>query len=40
VILGKKWGVTGAGVAVLVSSVAFAAAWAVILLRLRRTGLT
>ena len=40
VVLGKEWGVTGAGAAVLVSSVAFALAWVVILLRLRRTGLT
>jgi O-antigen/teichoic acid export membrane protein len=38
VVLGDRWGVTGAGAAVLVSSVAFALAWAVILLRLRRTG--
>jgi O-antigen/teichoic acid export membrane protein len=38
VILGDRWGVTGAGAAVLVSSVAFALAWGVILLRLRRTG--
>jgi O-antigen/teichoic acid export membrane protein len=38
VIFGKEWGVTGAGAAVLVSTVAFAAAWAVILVRLRRSG--
>jgi len=38
VILGDRWGVTGAGAAVLVSSFAFALAWGVILLRLRRTG--
>jgi O-antigen/teichoic acid export membrane protein len=40
VVLGREWGVTGAGAAVLASSVAFAVAWAAILLRLRRTGLT
>ncbi len=40
VILGREWGVTGAGVAVLASSVAFAFAWVAILLRVRRTGLT
>jgi O-antigen/teichoic acid export membrane protein len=39
VVLGREWGVTGAGVAVLASSVAFAVAWAALLLRLRRTGL-
>jgi len=38
VVLGSEWGVTGAGAAVLVSSVAFALTWAVILLRLQRTG--
>ncbi len=38
VVFGKLWGVTGAGVAVLVSSAAFALAWAAIYLRLRRTG--
>jgi O-antigen/teichoic acid export membrane protein len=38
VVLGRRWGVTGAGAAVLVSSGAFAVAWAAILLRLRRTG--
>jgi O-antigen/teichoic acid export membrane protein len=32
--LGKVWGVTGAGAAVLASSVAFAIAWAVIILRI------
>jgi O-antigen/teichoic acid export membrane protein len=40
VVLGKEWGVTGAGAAVLLSSVAFALTWIVILVRLRRTGLT
>jgi O-antigen/teichoic acid export membrane protein len=40
VVLGREWGVTGAGAAVLASSAAFAVAWAAILLRLRRTGLT
>jgi O-antigen/teichoic acid export membrane protein len=40
VVLGDRWGVTGAGAAVLVSSVAFALAWGVILLRLRRSGLS
>jgi O-antigen/teichoic acid export membrane protein len=39
VVLGREWGVTGAGVAVLASSVAFAAAWGVVFVRLRRTGL-
>jgi len=34
VVLGDRYGVTGAGVAVLVSTVVFAAAWAVILVRL------
>jgi O-antigen/teichoic acid export membrane protein len=38
VVFGKRWGVTGAGAAVLVSSCAFAAAWAAIYVRLRRTG--
>jgi O-antigen/teichoic acid export membrane protein len=38
IVFGKLWGVTGAGVAVLASSVAFAVAWAVIYLRLRRSG--
>jgi O-antigen/teichoic acid export membrane protein len=38
VVLGDRWGVTGAGAAMLVSSVAFALAWGVILLRLRRSG--
>ncbi|MBV8396607.1 MAG: oligosaccharide flippase family protein [Actinobacteria bacterium] len=36
VIMGKEWGVTGAGGAVLASSVAFAAAWGYLALRLRR----
>jgi O-antigen/teichoic acid export membrane protein len=34
-VLGARWGVTGAAVAILVSTLAFAAAWAVILVRLR-----
>jgi O-antigen/teichoic acid export membrane protein len=38
VVFGKRWGVTGAGAAMLVSSCAFAAAWAAIYVRLRRTG--
>jgi O-antigen/teichoic acid export membrane protein len=38
VVFGREWGVTGAGGAVLVSSVAFALTWAAILLRLRRSG--
>ena len=38
IVFGKLWGVTGAGVAVLVSSGAFALAWAAIYLRLRRRG--
>ncbi len=38
VVFGKEWGVTGAGAAVLVSTVAFAATWAAILVRLRRDG--
>ncbi|HEX4520358.1 MAG TPA: hypothetical protein VH063_12325 [Gaiellaceae bacterium] len=38
VIFGKEWGVTGAGAAVLVSTVAFAATWVAILVRLRRGG--
>ena len=38
VVLGSEWGVTGAGAAVLISSVAFALTWAGILLRLQRTG--
>jgi O-antigen/teichoic acid export membrane protein len=40
VVLGDRWGVTGAGAAVLVSSIAFGVAWGVILLRLRRSGLS
>jgi O-antigen/teichoic acid export membrane protein len=36
-VLGFKWGVTGAAVAVLVSTVAFALAWAVAIGRLRLT---
>ena len=35
VVLGWKWGVTGAGVAILVSTVVFVALWSVFLLRLR-----
>ena len=35
VVLGAEWGATGAAVAVLVSTLAFAAAWAVAILRLR-----
>jgi O-antigen/teichoic acid export membrane protein len=35
-LLGDVWGATGASVGVLVASVAFAAAWAVLLFRLRR----
>jgi O-antigen/teichoic acid export membrane protein len=36
-VLGFEWGVTGAAVAVLVSTVVFAAAWAVAIARLRLT---
>jgi O-antigen/teichoic acid export membrane protein len=36
-VLGAEWGVTGAAVAVLVSTVVFAAAWAVAIARLRMT---
>ncbi len=39
VVFGKEWGVTGAGAAVLVSTIAFAVTWGMILLRLRRGGL-
>src|SRR5207244_1236392 len=35
--LGARWGVTGAAVAVLVSTIVFAAAWAVAIARLRVT---
>ena len=35
VVLGARWDVTGAAVAVLISTLAFAAAWAVLLVRLR-----
>ena len=35
VVLGAEWGVTGAAVAILVSTCVFAAAWAVVLVRLR-----
>jgi len=38
IVFGKEWGVTGAGGAVLVSSVAFALTWGVIVWQLRRTG--
>jgi O-antigen/teichoic acid export membrane protein len=34
-VLGGRWGVTGAAVAVLVSTLVFAATWAVVLVRLR-----
>jgi O-antigen/teichoic acid export membrane protein len=34
-VLGAEWGATGAAVAVLVSTVAFAAAWIVVIVRLR-----
>ncbi len=40
IVFGKVWGATGAGAAILVSSVAFALVWGVIALRLRRTGFT
>jgi len=36
-VLGTEWGATGAAAAVLVSTVVFAAAWAVALVRLRST---
>ncbi len=36
VVFGKLWGVTGAGVAVLLSSIAFAVTWTVLMLRLRK----
>lgn len=35
VVLGAEWGATGAAVAVLVSTLAFAAAWAIVIVRLR-----
>ena len=35
VVLGAEWGVTGAAVAVLVSTLAFAATWAMRLARVR-----
>jgi O-antigen/teichoic acid export membrane protein len=35
VLLGARWGVTGAAVAILVSTIVFAAAWSVVLVRLR-----
>jgi O-antigen/teichoic acid export membrane protein len=35
VVLGARWGATGAAVAVLASALVFAAAWAVVLVRLR-----
>jgi len=34
-VLGAEWGATGAAVAVLASTVAFAAAWIVVIVRLR-----
>jgi O-antigen/teichoic acid export membrane protein len=37
VVLGAEWGATGAAVAVLVATVAFAATWAVVLARIRAT---
>jgi O-antigen/teichoic acid export membrane protein len=39
-ILGAEWGATGAAVAVLASTVAFAVVWAAIVLRLRKTMLS
>jgi O-antigen/teichoic acid export membrane protein len=39
VVLGGTWGVTGAGGAVLASTVAFAVTWGVLIVRLRREGL-
>ncbi|HEV3404654.1 MAG TPA: oligosaccharide flippase family protein [Gaiellaceae bacterium] len=39
VVFGKLWGVTGAGAAVLASSVAFGLVWAVLVVRLRNGGL-
>jgi O-antigen/teichoic acid export membrane protein len=39
VVLGETWGVTGAGGAVLASTVAFAVTWGVLIVRLRRAGL-
>jgi O-antigen/teichoic acid export membrane protein len=36
VVLGSQWGATGAAAAVLIATVAFAGAWAVLLFRLRR----
>jgi O-antigen/teichoic acid export membrane protein len=36
VFLGARWGATGASVAVLIATIAFAGAWVVLLLRLRR----
>ena len=36
VFLGARWGATGASVAVLIATVAFAGAWVVLLFRLRR----
>ena len=35
-LLGDRWGATGAAVAVLIATVAFAGAWSVLLYRLRR----
>jgi len=34
-VLGAKWGVTGAAIATLISTGAFVALWSVLLLRLR-----
>jgi O-antigen/teichoic acid export membrane protein len=38
VVFGDRWGVTGAGAAVLVSTGAFALTWLVLVVRLRREG--
>jgi O-antigen/teichoic acid export membrane protein len=35
VVLGARWGVTGAAVAILIATLAFALTWAVVLVRLR-----
>jgi Na+-driven multidrug efflux pump len=40
VAFGALWGATGAAVAVLVSSVVFALAWAVLFLRISRSSLS
>ena len=39
IVFGKLWGVTGAGAAVLASSVAFGLVWTVLVLRMRNGGL-